>query len=184
MSPNIYASLWTPVLQSAYRPHHSTEIFGDICISMGHIQEVILCLLGTVKHDTVKHATLFQRLHDIGMKNSAHYLTDRTIPIKVHSYGSPSFRDVVYGALQGSYHMHVDTTQLYMESIQDKMSWLSGNWRQYSVCHFINSSTIWTSVTFYFIVCSVSLNFMLSNVICFSLHTLLWDLQSQIRVIM
>ena len=100
-------------LQSAYRPHHSTEIallqtFDDIFCSADRSQPTLLVSLHlSVAFDTIDHSTLLSRLStSFGVSGSAlawltSYLTNRTQTVRIGSVSSePSI--CLSGVPQGS----------------------------------------------------------------------------------
>ena len=138
-----------PTKQSAYRKNHSCEtatlkIFNDILLLMDSKSKVVLLLLDlSAAFDTVKHATLLDKLYShYGIKNTAlawfeSYLNGRTSSVCIGDEISPSI-EIDIGVPQGSIlgpilfimytreiqdiagiyglhvHMYADDTQLYI----------------------------------------------------------------------
>ena len=138
-----------PTKQSAYRKYHSCEtatlkIFNDILLLIDNKSKVILLLLDlSAAFDTVKHATLLDKLYThYGIKQTAlewfkSYLSGRTSSVCIGDELSPSI-EIEIGVPQGSIlgpilfvmytreiqdiagiyglqvHMYADDTQLYI----------------------------------------------------------------------
>ena len=102
-----------PVLQSAYRHHHSTEtallkVKNDILMSMNNQHVTLLVLLDlSAAFDTVDHAILLECLrNDLGVSGTvlswfSSYLTNRTQTVLIDDAYSDKF-DVKFGVPQGS----------------------------------------------------------------------------------
>lgn len=101
------------VMQSAYRPHHSTEtsmlkIFNDVLLQLDRGAEVALVMLDlSAAFDTIDHDLLLQRLQSrYGITGTAHgwiksYLEGRSQSVHIPSSTSRS-RQLSWGVPQGS----------------------------------------------------------------------------------
>jgi hypothetical protein len=111
-----------PVLQSAYRHHHSMEtallkVKNDILMSMNNQHVTLLVLLDlSAAFDTVDHAILLECLrNDLGVSGTvlswfSSYLTNRTQTVLIDDAYSDKF-DVKFGVPQSSwsssfYYLH------------------------------------------------------------------------------